>query len=74
MQVGIWPELTWTDARTGRTRRIELGTMPIGDIRPTDINQWTTALAAKPDALDEHCPAQSTARCCGCSRMGQPTA
>src|SRR3954452_7133758 len=50
MEVGIWPELTWTDARTGRTRRIELGTMPIGDIQPTDINQWITALAAKPDA------------------------
>src|SRR4051812_48617027 len=50
MRVGIWPELAWRDARNGRTRRIELGTMPIGDIRPADINQWTTALAAKPDA------------------------
>src|SRR4051794_27434623 len=48
MEVGIWPELTWTDPRTGRTRRIELGTMPIGDICATDINQWTTALAIKP--------------------------
>jgi integrase len=50
MRVGIWPELTWSDARNGRARRIGLGTMPIGDIRPADINQWITALAAKPDA------------------------
>jgi len=50
LRVGTWPELTWTDPRTGRTRRVELGTMPIEDIRPADINQWTTALAAKPDA------------------------
>src|SRR3954470_3440486 len=44
MRVGIWPELTWTDPRNGRARRIGLGTMPIGDIRPADINQWITAL------------------------------
>jgi hypothetical protein len=34
MRVGIWPELTWTDPRTGRRRRIELGAMPIEQIRP----------------------------------------
>jgi integrase len=50
MRVGVWPELTWSDARNGRARRIGVGTMPIGDIRPADINQWITALAAKPDA------------------------
>src|SRR4051812_38021071 len=50
MRGGIWPELTWTDPPTSPTRRIQLGTLAIGDIRPTDINQWTTALAAKPDA------------------------
>ena len=49
-RVGICPELAWTDPRTGRTRRIHLGGMPLAEIRPADINQWTTALAAKPDA------------------------
>jgi integrase/recombinase XerC len=53
---GIWPELTWTDARNPKTggkpaaRRVELGAMPIGDLRPADINNWVTALSAKPDA------------------------
>ena len=50
MRVGIWPQLTWTDPRTGRTRRVQLGTMPIEDIRAADINTWITALSAKPDA------------------------
>jgi integrase len=50
MAGGIWPELAWTDPRAGHTRTIELGIMPVADLQPADINQWTTALAAKPDA------------------------
>jgi integrase len=49
--------LTWTDARTDSrkggkpvTRRVELGAMPVHDIRPADINTWVTALSVKPDA------------------------
>ena len=57
MAGGIWPELTWTDIRTDTrngsnpvTRRVELGAMPVEDIRPADINRWVQALAAMPDA------------------------
>jgi integrase len=49
-RVGICPQLTWTDSRDGRARRIELGVMAVEEIRPADVNQWTIALAAKPDA------------------------
>ena len=50
LRSGIWPTLSWTDPRTGRTRTIELGTMPITEIQPADVNTWVTALASKPDA------------------------
>jgi integrase len=50
LRSGIWPALSWTDPRTGRTRQVELGTMPIAEIQPADVNTWVTALAAKPDA------------------------
>ena len=53
MAGGIWPPLTWTAAKNGGKsvlRTIELGVMPLQDIRPADINTWIAALSVKPDA------------------------
>ena len=61
MAGGIWPELTWTDSRADTrgdtrnggqpvTRRVELSALPIQEIRPAELNQWTVHLSAKPDA------------------------
>jgi hypothetical protein len=48
----IWPELTWTETRSGQqvTRRIQLGTITGEDLTSADVNHWINALSQKPDA------------------------